>query len=82
MGPAGFAYIKKLAKPAILSGVFALFMLGFPWIFANSYYRNQMYLADICEQVNLTLYNDPPAFGTGLTSYINCLSSVIAFFDL
>ena len=58
-------------------GMVLLFMIGSSWIFVAGYARDQLFVADICSQVNDTLIDTPPKYNTGFARYLNCFSSVI-----
>ena len=77
-----FALLKKISSISMIVGIFVLSMVGTCWLFAAFYFEEQIYVADICQQVSQTLEDNPPKYGTGISLYINCLNAVISPFEL
>lgn len=61
----------------MILGIYIFSFVGAGWLLAAYSYQQQLYIGDICNQVQASVVdNNPPALGTGISYYINCFSSV------
>lgn len=61
----------------LFTGVYMAALIGTGWFACTKYYQQQIYIADICNQVQTEMITgESPRFGSGISKYINCYDNV------